>query len=70
VEIRDVTTVDCERVQGAAKEYWEIRNTELRSLQFRWLELHLLGCQPCSDHMEDVIEKMNLKPPGAESESC
>lgn len=65
-----MTTEACEKVQGAAKEYWEVRNSELRSLQFRWLELHLEGCQPCSDLMEDVIEKMNLKPPGADSESC
>lgn len=65
-----MTTESCEKVLAAAKEYWEVRNSDLRSLQFRWLELHLENCQPCSDMMEDVVEKMNLKPPGAESESC
>lgn len=65
-----MTDADCIKVQDAAKDYWEVRNGELRALQFRWLEIHLEKCQPCSEFMEDVIEKMNLKPPGAEMESC
>lgn len=65
-----MTDVDCEKVRGSAKDYWEVRNSELRALQFHWLEIHIEKCQACSEFVEDVVEKMNLKPPGAEMESC
>jgi hypothetical protein len=59
----------CEFIRGRAQAYWNAPAAD-RAIDFAWVHSHCETCDPCSVYLEDVAEKMNIRPPGAETESC